>query len=316
MAVTPLKPSDELAGALGNGGTGGGAAPYISATEPENPTLKPIWINPTESPRVLRIWDGSGWLEFESTGGGETVAPTFLSAEINTDGDTLTVVLTEEGSPPIQPASGITGFSISGGDGQTIGEGTRVSDTTIEFPIEESEVIADGDTISLEYDDSIGNVTDSANVPNPLASFGPVLVDNGSEVEPAGDPEDVAIGGTASSSTEPGIAPDAFDKNTGTWWGAGGNAPQWLKYDLGSGNAQVAVGYRVRTAIATYPSAYQFQGSNDNSSWDTLHTQASFSPSGNTWYDYEFTNSTAYRYYRLLITEGDYPVVGELEIMA
>lgn len=119
----------------------------------------------------------------------------------------------------------------------------------------------------------------------------------------------------------------AWKAFTGTdddfWFSGASSYPNTLSIDLGSGNAIAAVRYRVTAdyqSTFTYaPKTWTFQGSNDNSAWTTLDTQTnvtdwSVNPKG-----FSFSNSTAYRYYRLNITVGNsatYVGVRELKISA
>jgi hypothetical protein len=89
----------------------------------------------------------------------------------------------------------------------------------------------------------------------------------------------------------------------------------YLKYDLGSGNTAVATSFKLKNALNAGPNAYVFAGSNDDSTYDTLD-------SGNTTNDetlntYSFSNTTAYRYYKLSWTNlhaGSAANVYEVEI--
>lgn len=92
------------------------------------------------------------------------------------------------------------------------------------------------------------------------------------------------------------------------------SAPQWLKYDLGSGAAKAITRYTFANAEpygdgfgrARAPKDWTFEGSNDNTAWTVLDTQ-----SGVTWTcdlctkTFDLTNSTAYRYYRFNITANN-----------
>jgi hypothetical protein len=92
---------------------------------------------------------------------------------------------------------------------------------------------------------------------------------------------------------------------------------EWLEYDYGSGHSATLTGYslfRSSTQPGGWnnnqysPGNWTFQGSNDNSTWTTLDTRtaqtivADATPTG-----YSFTNSTAYRYYRINITQASTP---------
>ena len=136
---------------------------------------------------------------------------------------------------------------------------------------------------------------------------------------------DFCTGGTASADSVNGgeVAANAFDNNTGTWWTCNTTLPMphWLKYDLGIGVTKTARKFTLMARTADpngKPKDFKLQGSNNDSTWDDL-----YSKTNETWSDdgpktYTFANSTAYRYYRLYITNssgGTYVQVKELEIM-
>jgi hypothetical protein len=122
----------------------------------------------------------------------------------------------------------------------------------------------------------------------------------------------IAFGGTSTasfnqSSTTEG-SDKAFDSNPGTKW-FGYNAPTgWLQYDFGANNAQVIKRYTINSADvpARDPKDWQFQGSQDGSTWTTLDTRSgqlfSVVQAQNT---YSIGNTTAYRYYRLNVTANN-----------
>jgi len=120
-------------------------------------------------------------------------------------------------------------------------------------------------------------------------------------------PSNIANGGTATASGGTGGegATQAFDGNIGSKWfspAAGGIG--WLQYQLPT--AKAVVQYTVTSANDAPerdPAAWQFQGSNDGTTWTTLHTQTDQVFAGrqqtNT---YAFANTTGYVYYRLNVT--------------
>jgi hypothetical protein len=131
----------------------------------------------------------------------------------------------------------------------------------------------------------------------------------------------LAFGGTASDSGNPNTSncQNAFDRNPGTQWFYSGTSG-WLQYDFGANNAQVVKRYTLAdpdTLTARDPKDWQFQGSQDGSTWTTLDSQSNqsfvylFRP-----LTYNISNTTAYRYYRLNVTanNGDatFLHVGEL----
>lgn len=114
-------------------------------------------------------------IDIYNAGNPDTTPPVLLSATISTDGSQLTAVFTEVGSPPLIPASGITGFEI-----------TRLSSGV---PI--SSILASGNEIVfiptepfrpgqhlLNY--SGGNVTDSSS--NSLGTITNFVCTNNSQV--------------------------------------------------------------------------------------------------------------------------------------
>ncbi len=86
------------------------------------------------------------------------------------------------------------------------------------------------------------------------------------------------------------------------------NLPLVVTYDFGEGNAQTVDTYRVWTGAINgstkrAPSAWRFEGSNDKADWtplDSRHAEAW--QATDTHRTYSFTNSTAYRWYRMTIT--------------
>lgn len=84
----------------------------------------------------------------------------------------------------------------------------------------------------------------------------------------------------------------AFDNSHSTQWQYNVPYPHWLKVDLGAGNEQEVLRYRISGSSQTAycPTAWTFQGSNDDSSWTTLSTV-----SGQSWvYPDTKTFSTPY----------------------
>jgi len=99
-----------------------------------------------------------------------------------------------------------------------------------------------------------------------------------------------------------------------TYW-SGNAASEWLKYDLGSGITKTIQQIVIVARGGNSPKDFTFQGSNDNSNWTTLLTVSGWtydehwalSPAPEegdyagrqTW---QFSNSIAYRYYRINVT--------------
>jgi hypothetical protein len=111
----------------------------------------------------------------------DSTPPVVSSASVNAAGTTLTVNFTETGSPPVLPASGATGFSLAASGGAvTLSGWTRTGTAPGYFTATTSRTIRVGETLTLAYSSSTGNVTDSATPPNALATFSGTAVTNGS----------------------------------------------------------------------------------------------------------------------------------------
>lgn len=116
----------------------------------------------------------------------------------------------------------------------------------------------------------------------------------------------------------------AFDNGSLNWIANPVGGVWWLKIDLGAANAGVCQLYGIKGAYGYVddPRNWQFQGSNDGSSWTVLDTQVTNYSSWTGGLERQYSmpnNTTSYRYYRLYMTVvgpgGDgYSTVGELLI--
>lgn len=104
----------------------------------------------------------------------------------------------------------------------------------------------------------------------------------------------------------------AFDHDLNTkWTTTNGITSAQLEYDFGGGNAKVISAYAItgppyNSTIddqAYAPKTWTIQGSNDNSTWTTLDTRTNVAAWA-VWErrSYAFSNTTAYRYYRLNVS--------------
>jgi fibronectin type 3 domain-containing protein len=100
----------------------------------------------------------------------------------------------------------------------------------------------------------------------------------------------------------------AFDDSFGSFWFHGGTTG-WLQYDFGANSAQVIKRYTMVSAPLIPerdPKDWQFQGSNDGSTWTTLDTQSNQTFQFRTYLRiFDIGNTTAYRYYRLNVTANN-----------
>jgi len=88
--------------------------------------------------------------------------------------------------------------------------------------------------------------------------------------------------------------------------GAFGSPYGFVQYDFGSGNGKVIKQYKIGARndyTSSAPRAWTFQGSNDNSTWTIIDTQANQSFGGGELKVYNVSNSTNYRYYRNNFTQ-------------
>lgn len=133
------------------------------------------------SPSTWWEYDGAapdlGFQERAFSTAADTTPPTFSSAQVPAAGLSVVVTLTEAGSPPVLPASSVTGFTVTvGGVSRSILTATRTGNTEITLSL--GHVILSGQTVTVAY--TPGNVTDSAGTPNSMASFGAQSVTNNS----------------------------------------------------------------------------------------------------------------------------------------
>ena len=121
----------------------------------------------------------------------------------------------------------------------------------------------------------------------------------------------------------------AFDNSTGTgaecWVVPWSGGPEWISVDFGAGNEKTVTHYGLMGA--TFHEGYrardwELQASHDETTWDVLHsvTDADLPYvmyGGEPFTYYDFTNTQAYRYYRLYVTEnmGGQPYNNELGIV-
>ncbi|OGW69576.1 MAG: hypothetical protein A2036_04295 [Omnitrophica bacterium GWA2_50_21] len=143
--------------------------------------------------------------------------------------------------------------------------------------------------------------------------------------------DQTGTGATSASSSwnQTSYHPDkAVDNSSATGWLSAAvpstSSPQWWKYDFGSGNAKTIkrVTFQQSNDNPAYymPKDFSIQASNDDTNWTTLLTPAS--QTGWTSQEkrtFDFSNATAYRYWRIHITAkesgGEGVQLGEVELM-
>jgi hypothetical protein len=100
----------------------------------------------------------------------------------------------------------------------------------------------------------------------------------------------------------------AFDGINGSLWGSPSVITSWLQYQFATGH--VVISYKIVSPTSgSFFNTWVLAGSNDGSSWATLHS-TSTGVSGTV---YSFANTTSYSYYRVTFTA---PFAGNMYIDA
>lgn len=92
-----------------------------------------------------------------------------------------------------------------------------------------------------------------------------------------------------------------------------------INYDFGATTPQIVNYYRIMgynfKDYTSCPKAWAFEGSDDFATWTELDTQENQTWTKGTWNEYPIENTTAYRYYRLKVTEvtGTAVYIAEIE---
>ncbi|MBW8780269.1 MAG: RICIN domain-containing protein [Verrucomicrobia bacterium] len=195
-----------------------------------------------------------------------------------------------------QPSFGATSYTIkrattSGGTYSTVASGITASNYT--------DATGTNGTTYYYVVNAVNSAGTSANSPEDSAT-------------PISPMVNVAFGGTAtvSAGTVNGQgAAQAFDASATTKWFDGAGSTGWVQYDFGSGNAQTIKRYTLTSADDMPdrdPKNWQFQGSNDGSTWTTLDTQSNQAFAARYQTNiYSITSPASYRYYRLNVTANN-----------
>lgn len=116
---------------------------------------------------------------------------------------------------------------------------------------------------------------------------------------------DASVSSTLNSGID-GSWPHLLDANTGTYWTT--NAVPTGTLTMTMVRARVATQYVIRgrdDILNRNPKNWTFEGSNNGSSWTTLDTQTNITWSAGQTKTFNFSNSTAYLYYRLVVTANN-----------
>jgi hypothetical protein len=125
------------------------------------------------------------------------------------------------------------------------------------------------------------------------------------------------------------IPDKAFDDNRGnganSWVVPWDGGPEWISVDFGTGNEKTITYYGLMGAAfheGYRAKDWQLEGSQDESTWEVLHTVTDADLDyvmwgGEPFTYYSFSNTTAYRYYRFWVTDnmGGQPYNNEVGIV-
>jgi len=143
---------------------------------------------------------------------------------------------------------------------------------------------------------------------------------------PAHYTDDLLTGGTPSANSEYSptyVASKACDNDeTTTCWATTNPSPfpNWWKYDFGAGITKTITKLRIKAYYDESGGSvkdFKLQGSNNDTDWTDIYI-GQHANDGN-WETYTFSNSVAYRYYRVYLTSNyralAYNAVWEFEMM-
>jgi hypothetical protein len=121
---------------------------------------------------------------------------------------------------------------------------------------------------------------------------------------------------SASQTRSGGEAANAFDDDTDTGWLTLNTvAGAWVRVQLSAGKTARKLRLYNPGNTAGIKN-FTFQGSNNGSSWTTIHTAQAIQDAG--WQSFTFENSTSYTYYQVVATDnwgGSAVGIREIEIM-
>lgn len=127
------------------------------------------------------------------------------------------------------------------------------------------------------------------------------------------------VSASSLSTTPPTVAIWATDNNGGTYWQSStksGN--QWVKVDFGSEKIIVGTALEPRDSSGATVTDFRIEGSNNDSTWTDLTGTLTHGNNANL-ETFNFSNTTAYRYYRIFlisaITSFDYYSITEWQLI-
>jgi len=187
-----------------------------------------------------------------------------------------------------------TRWAVTGGTWSSTS--TWNNGATLGIPTSSDDVFSNGFTVTMNVNSTVNSLNNSARARD-IAT--PQMTANN-----APSPYVAAASTVFAAGQE---AYRAFDRNysTSTYWTSNG-LPSWLSFDFGS--SIIIDGYTIygSNSVNDNPRNWTFEGSNNNTSWNILHTVTSATaiPAGGTYSIFSIGNPTAYRYYRVNVSNN------------
>jgi hypothetical protein len=214
------------------------------------------------------------------------------------------IINTDKGSAAVNSHKDLTTGVHGVGSGDTVAKFSDITKANVGLPnvdnVSEATIISD-----VKADTDIADALSKKH--NPAIAGVGIQVTN---IGPDGYGTNILAGGEAFANSYHVENPPSHgaDGNLLTCWSISIEEqytpfPKWWAYDLGEFNT------RTVTKVRLYPGEdtvkdFTLQGSNDNITYDDLLSDTCLGPEQ--WYEFDFENTTAYRYYRVVVTSNYY----------
>lgn len=159
------------------------------------------------------------------------------------------------------------------------------------------DVYANGNTVAIDQNVTVRSISNSASsvyVPN-IAT--PAMINN---VSPSG-----VVTGSALSTG--GTLWNVFDQDLSVITVTAAANGGFFQYEFPQAKIIVRYAFYTGNNSLRHPATWTFDASNDGSNWTTLHSITGASLGTSSWYNYTFTNTTSYKYYRINVTAVSTP---------
>lgn len=158
-------------------------------------------------------------------------------------------------------------------------------------PTSADDVYANGFTITLNTNATVNSLRNTVSTLYVPVCATPIMTSNTA-------PSGTVTGSTTSS----GALWNIFDQTLGIGVTSTTTNTLLVQYQYPTG--KIIVRYAIYTGVTSgrQPATWTFDGSNDGTTWTTLHSVTGASLALSSWYNYTFTNTTSYTYYRMNVT--------------